>query len=206
MCFLGRRQSPSDAVAEDGHPEASVKNLKALLGVNSDLTTALESNTDGISEGNADGVSNGNRDDESKVPDNLSGIMHAARGGFRAFELALQHIKTSRAKPEDLTLSSMLELEPGLSELTERDEQLWAQAALGGDVLVLKKISSAVCNESNALKRYALFSADEACQTEGDERGQPHHTSAFEWQHIVSSVTLPRYIDRFQPTSSALQV
>lgn len=192
MCLLGRKDCSSETETKDdkpavrgGQPEVSLlkRNVEDLLSANSDvltqLTTALKGDHDGVSTDTADGVSNGNDGDSSasKGPDNLSGMMHAARGGKETFEIALQLITASAARPRDLPLPLVLGLEPGSPKLMKRCEQLWAQAALGGDCDVLDDIELAV-RKRGVLARYEVFNSEEACQAEGGGRGwMPTHSS-----------------------------
>lgn len=196
MCLLGRKESSNEAEANydqpggilrDGQPadDLFARNLHALLDADpkhpnaekrqQQLTTALKSNGDGNFIGNDDGGAKG--------PGNLSGIMHAARGGWKTFDLACGLITTNEDESSSISLSNVLGLSTELEQFDDTRTQLWvqllAQAVLGGDVLVLKKMylmigggpgNTSKRNQS-VLARCDMPLAEESCQGDGNGRG-----------------------------------
>lgn len=172
MCLLGRKYCSSAAEASV-IPEGDFlkSNLTSLLagepgldGRRKQLTTSLKGNADGISGG----------------PGSASGIMHAARGGWKTFELACQQIMRDDEMVDGLPLLVVLglciELSPDKfdNRCKQPLAQLLAQAALGGDVLVLKEIYSVArggldtssARNQSVLRRCEVFHAKEACHSE----------------------------------------
>ena len=88
---------------------------------------------------------------DSQTADTLSGIMHAARGGWESFDLVRR----------------MLELDSGGATDARSFTQLLAQAALGGDSRVLNEVEiviqsaasppNSLGGSENALARYGLL-------------------------------------------------
>lgn len=142
MCLLGRKETPAEKEARKiSRQEGSLGgNIVDLLGDNSDQETRRHHLTT-IPRGGGSGGGDGGGSDHSG---NLSGIMHAARGGRDTFELACRLIMTDDDLSGGLPLPVVLGLSPGSVEFDERCAQLLAQAALGGDVAVLDEILSSI--------------------------------------------------------------
>lgn len=202
MCLLGRKESSSDKDASAGASgsEGNLRdNLIALLGENADQETRRQHLTSLSKGGGADAGGDGGGVDgvggdggggvggPENVSGNLSGVMHAARGGWESFRLACEMIRTDDDDQSlDLPLPVLLGLSPGSREFDERCAKLLAQAALGGDVVVLQHISSAIL----ILERG--YGDDGDVDAGGDPRGQS------------SSAVLSRYEDTPRRKSSIL--
>lgn len=198
MCLLGRKESSSDKDANAGvsGSEGNLRdNLIALLGENADQETRRQHLTSlpkgGVADAGGDGGGVGGHGvggggggggvgGSEKVSGSLSGVMHAARGGWESFRLACEMIRTDDDQSLDLPLPVLLGLGPGSREFDERCARLLAQAALGGNVIVLENISSAIRVLEGG------YGDDGDVNAGGDPRGQSSSAVLSRYEHTTS--------------------
>lgn len=163
LCVLGRREMPwaaaEAAAAVDARQVRLERNLDTLLGEGSTLAELrLHLTTPPKSDG-GDGHRGGGRGADSC--ENLTGLMHAARGGRETFALACEKILGGDQAPGPLPLLVVLGLVDSRAELFQgRCERLLAQAALGGDCEVLETIVSSIVHLEQGDGRSSAFGGE----------------------------------------------